>query len=81
MIFSCSLRSQFFIQIFVQKTADFTIFFSSFLKGKKIIKWEKAVGHAHRTGFFFLGLMGNLHSKTPIPSVSVLHCDYKVTGK
>ncbi len=52
-IFSCSLPSKFFIQIFVQKMADFTIFGC---KKKQI--WEKAVGWARKTGFsFHLGLI------------------------
>ena len=61
MIFSCSLRSQFFIQIFVQKTADFTIFFCKKKKKKKSANGKKAVGRARRTGFFFLGLMQNMY--------------------
>ena len=49
MIFSCWRRSQFFIHIFVQKTADFTIF--SF---KKISANGKKRSVAPVTDFFFL---------------------------
>ncbi len=50
MIFSCSLRSKFFIQIFVQKMADFTILGST---KKNWANGEKAVGRARKTGFSF----------------------------
>ena len=48
MIFSCSLRLQIFIQIFVQKTADFTTFF---LKKKK--KKNQQIGKKPVELFFF----------------------------
>ena len=49
--FSCSLRSN-----FCPKNSWFYNFFC-LKKKKKSANWEKAVGRARRTGFFFLGLI------------------------
>ena len=54
LIFSCSLRSQLFIQIFVQKTADFTIFLLK--KKNQQMGKKRSVGPVEQV-FFPLGLM------------------------
>ena len=69
------LRSQFFIQIFVQKTADFTIFF---IKIKNQQMGKKEAGRACRTRFLFSWpysiISNSLHKKFVITFVFSIQC-------
>ena len=59
-IFSCLLCSQFFIQIFVQKTADFTILFAKEITNKKSANEKKWSVWCAEQFFFPLGLKNKI---------------------